>query len=224
MRLKLRHFALLILAALLSHSTGTFAGTFDKDQACPSLPQAEEYKIVERVFAIGIDFSIETHGDKIARIDQKHFIWGTAFTLKTAQDELIATAKARVFSWGVKVDVEDCNGNRIGMLDENVIRSMFSLKTIYSLYDSASELQGQSKELNFVGTDITFYNSSKKEIASLNRRVFNPLADKWTLKISSISELDPSLMFFTAAYKTLADKEREEKNEDEKRKGRKGTY
>lgn len=126
-----------------------------------------------------------------------------------SRGQLIAVAHKRVVSLGVKIDVRDCHGQSIGGLQENILKSVFKTFTVYSVFDGRGELVGQSKKLDFFGTDITFYDSSGRVAAGLSRGYWRILRDSWTVTGRG-SQVDMRVLVVAAVYKTLVDGERGE--------------
>lgn len=182
-------------------------------QECATIQSHRKYTLSQKIFTFGTDFRIYHEKDQVGTIIQKIWRWGKTFELRNEKKELVAKAKQRVFSFGVKIDIYDCNDNVIGAFQENIFRSMFSVRSIYSILDANQKLVGQSKKLDFFGTDITFYDAEGEIMAELTRPYINWWGDKWSLVLQSDNKLDPRVMFFAAAYKTSADAERRAEEE-----------
>jgi hypothetical protein len=182
---------------------------------CPSIAAHDEYNINQYLFDIGSDFNILSNKNPVGKIKQRTVKLRKTFKLYNENDQHVATAKEEIFSAGVKINIEDCNGQHIGTLDEALIKSFFKIGVIYSLLNEKGQLIGQSQALKFFETNITFYDSADRTQATLTRGMVNIMRDKWTLKINRVSPLDNRLLFFTAAYKTSADEDR--RNEEEKK-------
>lgn len=193
-----------------------FTASISWADPCPTLQNHPTYVIDEEFFAVGSDFDIKAGDKNIGEIVERVIRVGKTFELHDERGRLVAKARKQIVSWGVKIDISDCNDQPIGRIQENVISSLFKIHTVYSIFDGRGELVGQSKKLDLVGTDIAFYNASEKTVATLTRPYINILTDKWTLSISTAGQMDPRLLFFTAAYKTAADNER--KAEEKKKK------
>lgn len=166
------------------------------------------YNINQQISLIGSHFDIINGYQSAGKISQQVLSWGKTFELRNENDQLVAKAKQQVFSLGVRVDVYDCQGQLIGTLEEDVLESLFKVNTVYSILNEHGLLVGRSRKLDWLGTDIIFFDASERPIATLTRPFFNWLTDKWTISIADTKQVDPRLMFFTAAYKTSADSDR----------------
>ncbi|OQW50824.1 MAG: hypothetical protein A4S09_10885 [Proteobacteria bacterium SG_bin7] len=185
----------------------SFVGSIQAND-CPIIRQQQSYNINQKFFTIGSDFDILSGEHKLGKVIQKVFNWGKTFELLNENGQLVAKARQQVVSFGVKVDVYDCQNRVIGSLQENILKSLFKIQTVYSIMDGNGQLAGQSKKLDFFGTDITFFNASGQLNASLSRPFINWMTDKWVLVLNGNSTVDSRILFFTAAYKTSADSDR----------------
>ncbi len=176
-------------------------------QECPILSLQSDYKIKEKILSIGHDFEITSGLQNVGSIRQRVFNWGKTFEMMNEADQLVARAEARIFSIGSKVDIYDCVGRLIGSVQENVLKSLFKVHTVYSVFNPNGEKIGQSKKLDWVGTDITYYSVSGHPMAQMSRPWINWFVDTWTISFNS-TQVDPRLFFFAAAYKTAVDADR----------------
>lgn len=177
-------------------------------EQCPTIRESRSFNINQKFLTVGTDFVVLVSDQPIGEVVQRIFNWGKTFELLNENGELIAKAQQRVFSLGVKVDVYDCQDRFIGSVQENIMESLLKFHTVYSILDAQNQLVGQSKKLDWFGTDITFYDGSNRRIATLSRPLINWFTDKWVLSVDASGRLDSRIMFFAAAYKTSADGER----------------
>lgn len=142
---------------------------------------------------------------KLGKVIERVLSWGKTFEVLNEKGQLVAKARQQVFTYGVKIDVYDCQNKIIGSMQENIWKSFWKITTMYTLLDGNGQTVGQSRKFDGFGTDIIFYDASKRMNARLTRPYFNPLTDRWSFTLSDDSPLDSRILFFAAAYKTSAD-------------------
>lgn len=174
---------------------------------CPTIQKSSQLNVNQRLLSFGTDFDIRSSGAPAGKVVQKVLNVGRTFELRNEKNELVAAAHQRVISLGVKIDVRDCNNQPIGSLQENILKSLLKVQTVYSIFNGQNQLVGQSVKLDWFGTDIRFYDSSGRLAATLSRPYWRLLVDKWTLSLGSAA-LDQRVLLFAAAYKTTVDRER----------------
>jgi uncharacterized protein YxjI len=165
------------------------------------------YDMNQILLTIGSDFDILVGNRMVGKVTQRMMNWGRTFELSNVQNQIIATARAQVFTLGTKIDVFDCNNQIIGSLQENVLESLFKIQTVYSILDGQGKLVGQSRKLDFFGTDISFADEAGRTVATLSRPYLNFFTDKWHI-VKHNGAIDSRILFFSAAYKTAADSDR----------------
>lgn len=156
----------------------------------------------------GTDFDIKSDkGDVIGRVVERVFRTTTTFEYFNTKGEKVAYAKKSLFSWGVEMKVYDGKTDRlIGSIHENVMESMFSVSSIYSVYDANNNKIATSEKLSFFGTDIDIYIKSKIN-TEISRDAINLFSDTWTIEFKD-EAIDRRLLIFIPCYKTVSDKEK----------------
>lgn len=179
-------------------------------QQCPKMKESPRYNINQKFFALGSDFEVVSEEASAGKVIEKILTWGRTFELRNEKNELVAKAKQKVFSFGVKIDVYDCQEKLIGSINEDILRSLFRVYTVYSVLDSQGQKVGVSNKLDWFRTEISFLNSQNQMVALLKRRYLNFFTDKWELNINTQVQpsLDSRLLFFAAAYKSSSDRQR----------------
>lgn len=181
---------------------------------CGALALPNEFLIDEKLIAIGNKFTIKSSNTIPGTIEEKIFSIGKTFTLYNDKHEPVAVAHERVLSWGVNIDVTDCNGQKLGSVHEEIIKSMFHAFTTYSILDANDRVLAQSEKIDFISTDFQIFDKSNTPVARIYRGAFQFLTDKWQVTIRS-QDLDPRLYVFIAAYKTAADNEKSNNDDDD---------
>jgi len=170
----------------------------------------DKFDIEENLISIGTDFTISTGGI----IEQRTLNLRTTFEY-LQNDKVIASAEKSLLSWGVEIIIYDSKKEKIGSIEEEIIKSMFSIKTIYTIKDAKGTVLGTSKKLDFIGTDIDIYDQSGNIICTMTRPMINLLSDTWTVNIIN-NKIDKRILIFIPCYKTYADNERkDEKDKDD---------
>lgn len=175
-----------------------------------SLPN--QFKVDQDILSIGSDFHIKSGSNKCGVVEERVLSWGKTFEY-LMNGQLVSRAEQRVLSWGIDIEVFDDKKVKIGEIEEEILEGMFSIKTIYSIKDSSGKVIGKSKKLDFFGTDIDIYNMNGDLIATMRRPMINLLSDSWKINIMD-DKIDKRLLVFIPCYKTSADAEREEKDDD----------
>ncbi|MCB9025585.1 MAG: hypothetical protein H6625_04645 [Bdellovibrionaceae bacterium] len=180
---------------------------------CPTIRKSNVYNINQKLFTIGSDFDILINDQFAGKVLQKIFKW-KSFELRNENGELVAKAIQRIFTFGVKIDIYDCLERPIGSVQEDILKSLLKIRTVYSIFNGKDQLVGQSNKLEWFGTDITFYDASKRQVSMLSRPYINFFTDEWVLYQGNSHQVDPRIMFFVAAYKTSVDRDRESDDDD----------
>jgi uncharacterized protein YxjI len=161
-----------------------------------------KFDIDQDFVSIGSDFTVSSGGV----IEERMLNATTTFEYKK-DGSLVAKAKESMFSWGVEVIIYDGTGNKIGSVEEEIIDGLFSMSTIYSIKNADGNVVGKSKKLDFVGTDIDIYDNDQNLVVTMDRPMFNVLADTWHVTVHN-KNIDTRLVMFIPCYKTYADDKR----------------
>ncbi len=121
----------------------------DKVETTKNLPS--EFVVSEEFFAYGTDMSISCGGE----IQERTMNWSKTFEYFDSNNKLVASAKEKSFSYYTKINITDEFGNKIGSVEEEIIESMFSLGSIYSIKDASGKTVAKSNKVDFFCTDIT---------------------------------------------------------------------
>jgi uncharacterized protein YxjI len=161
-----------------------------------------KFDIDQDFVSIGSDFTVSSGGV----IEERMLNATTTFEYKK-DGSLVAKAKESMFSWGVEVIIYDGSDNKIGSVEEEIIDGLFSMNTIYSIKNADGNVVGKSKKLDFVGTDIDIYDNDQNLVVTMDRPMFNVLADTWHVTVHN-KNIDTRLVMFIPCYKTYADDKR----------------
>lgn len=180
--------------------------------SAPALP--DELTIHERVFSLVNTFDLKAGSSTLGTITEKFFSLTRAFTYVDAKDDCVAKARARLLSWGTRIDVTDCSDRPVGAIKENVLKSLFKVYTQYSILDAKGTEIATSEKVDWISTDLTIRRPDGRVIAALHRPWLNILSENWTVKIADHAVVDPRMIVMIAVYKTSADNERRDKDRE----------
>ena len=162
-----------------------------------------QFVVDEDMVSFGTDFSIEnSSGTEIGYIDQEIISLTSNFELKV-NGKIIAKAKQRFISIGSKIDIYDGNGKKIGLVEEQIFRSLFSLYSRYIIYDGNGRQIASSIKHSLMVTDFTIKDNSGNVVAEIHRPMVNLFSDTWEVKC--YGNFDKRLIIFIPAYKTHRD-------------------
>lgn len=158
-----------------------------------------QFEMDEVLLNIGTDMNINVNGEKIGKVEERTMSWGKTFEYFDNTDRKVATASEKVFSWGTTIEVFDDKGKCIGYFEEEILESLFSLKSIFSIKDTSGKLIGKSEKMELLSTNIEILSPNGDLVCKLNRPSINLLSDSWNIEVGNI---DKRLIIFIPAYKT----------------------
>ncbi|MDD5456005.1 MAG: hypothetical protein PHV30_03115 [Candidatus Margulisbacteria bacterium] len=173
---------------------------YNKNNGIPS-----KFNVCEKRLTLTTSFSVSSDAGEHGSVRAKFFNLSTQFEFKDKSDNLVATGKKALVSWGTRIDVYDSQNNKIGTIREEVLKSLFKRYTSYKILDSNGNEIAKSKKLDFGATGITLYNPSGKEIATIDRPWINIFRDNWNIDIKDRSAVDMRILVLIGAYKTYSD-------------------
>ena len=97
-------------------------------------------------------------------------------------DNLIATAKEKIFKLGTHYEIFDAQGHQIGTFDHELLRSLFSLKSKYVIKDESGVPRLFTEEMDFLRTDVKIFDGHKNLVCEMGKPFF-AFRDKWQVKI-----------------------------------------
>jgi uncharacterized protein YxjI len=170
----------------------------------------KSFQLKKKIISIGTDMYITNDNrDNFGKIEERTLSWGRTFQYYDNTGKILATAKQEVFSFGTKINITDESGQRIGSVEQEIIESMFSLHSIYSIKDKNGELIAKSKKLDFFTSNVDIFDVSGKFVANFDQRAFT-ISDKWNCKIESTS-IDKRLIIFIPSFVSAAQSDKREK-------------
>lgn len=199
------------------------SSAFAQESICPQLDLPEQFSLNQRIFTWGNSFNIvDAKKQKSGTVVQKLFNFKTTYAVRNNQNEVVATAAARILSGTLNVDLYDCHHKKIGNFTKGFWSDKFSggAYATYTISDHDNNVIGKSTQATFLTTKLEIYSQSEGQTtlaAVLHRGFFGRiLKDKWTVTLQP--DLDPRMelmVLMMAAFKTQSDEKEEAKPKPE---------
>ncbi|MGZ3688843.1 MAG: hypothetical protein ACXWP5_00810 [Bdellovibrionota bacterium] len=193
---------------LLASSSPTWAD-------CPAQDLPGSFEAKEKLISIGTDLLLTSGSKNFGRVVERTLHLARSFEFQNSANQVVAKARSRFFTLGAIVDIDDCAGNRIGTLKEDIWKSFFSVMTTYSILDSKGAEIGRSDKVELFSTDITLKDSMGAPIARIHRPALKILTDKWSVEILKQGAIDSRMIPFIPAFKTAADNANKSSDDDD---------
>ena len=163
---------------------------------------SNSFTMDQELLTVGMDMQISTGG----RVEQRTLSFGNKFEYFDQSGKLKATAKQEVFSLGTVINISDESGNKIGSVEQEIIESMFSMYSKYSIKDASGKVIGRSDKLDFFTTNVDISDMSGGQITM--SKAYLSIGDSWEVNINS--SIDKRLIIFIPAFISLAQSEKSE--------------
>ena len=161
---------------------------------------SNSFTMDQELLTVGMDMQISTGG----RVEQRTLSFGNKFEYFDQSGKLKATAKQEVFSLGTVINISDESGNKIGSVEQEIIESMFSIYSKYSIKDANGKVIGKSDKLDFFTTNVDISDMSGGQIVM--SKAYLSIGDSWEVNINS--SIDRRLVIFIPAFISLAQSEK----------------
>lgn len=171
------------------------------------------FEMDQVVLTIGTDMNITSNNENIGKVEERTINWGKTFEYFDNTGKKLATGKQKVLSLVTTIDIFDGDENKIGTVKEELVKSLFSFYSYYKILDSKGRMIAESKKLDLFSTDIDIYSKSGELLCEMHRPAFNLISDTWEVNIHG--NIDKRLIIFIPCYKTSADDERKDKEDDD---------
>ena len=169
----------------------------------------EEFTVEERLFSWVSTFDVNCDLGTFAVARKRFFSLTPSFDLEDAQGQLLASAQARFFAWGTVADVVGWEGEKIGWIEEEVVRLIPWAE--YRIFNWENRLVAIAR-MNFFGTCFEIYHPDRPEeiYATLSRPFIRIFREYWTVQILNYRVfeegfIDPRLLVLLAAYQSDKD-------------------
>lgn len=170
-----------------------------------TLSVPSDFSIQARLLSIGLDMAMKNEQGNFGFIEQRVINLTPTFEIFDAGHQLQARARQQAFSFGTKIHITDANGGALGSVEENVFKSLFRIKTSYSVKGPNGEVLATSEKLDWAGTKVAIKSPGGQVVATMKRPMLDWGGATWTVNIMEGTNIDRRLILFIPAFKTLAD-------------------
>ncbi|NTU70128.1 hypothetical protein HGB13_04940, partial [bacterium] len=161
-----------------------------------------DFSLKQKILTIGTDMYI-TNGNKdnFGKVEERVVSVSKKFQYFDNTHKLLATANERIFTLYDKIDITDENGAPIGSVEEEILESLTSLYSIYTIRDKDDNILAKSKKLSLLTTDVEIYDLDGNSIAKFHKRYLSSLiAASWDINITG--DIDKRLVIFIPSFIT----------------------
>lgn len=167
-----------------------------RTQVTQTKETGKSFTMEQNIVSFGTDMDISTGG----RVEERLLSFGRKFEYFDKSGKLKATAKERVFSLGNVIEITDENGRKIGSVEQEIIESMFSLATVYSIKSADGRVLAESEKLDFFTTNVSISDNEGGDVTM--SKAFISIGDSWDVEINS--NIDERLIIFIPSFISAA--------------------
>ncbi|MBA3722248.1 MAG: hypothetical protein H0W88_07595 [Parachlamydiaceae bacterium] len=160
----------------------------------------DEFYVRERWVSATTSFDIESKYEKLGTVHRKFFSLMPEYHLKNADQEMVAKARMRFWSFGAIFDVEDGQAQPLGTVEQR-------FSWFYPTFEivSASHQKLARAQLNFWGTKYEIKDVGDDHIIATLTRPFFQFKNNWTIQIKdhaliSQKNIHPNLFLVIIAF------------------------
>ena len=211
LRTNLHTAAVLAIALAARHVAADHFGGLG---TCPEFhaPESGEFRLEENLVGVGTNLEIQSpDGTPFGLLDERVLAIGAEYRVLNHDEELVATAKQKVISWGVSVRVDDCLGRHMATIEERVFESLWRVRTTYEILDPSGRQVARSDKTEFMGVDMEFVDPDDNVLGRIERSLMGGMIyDVWNGSITDGSPDAMIVLAVAAALKSRADNKRSE--------------
>lgn len=161
-----------------------------------SLELPDQFSIVERPLQLFSTFDLIENDHPFGTIARDPFSIKPNFTFEGA-----ASARARLLSWGLVIDVEDSEGKQIGIIQEDVWRLYYW--TEFQIFNEEGKLIALAI-MDPLQTAFSIVDPEHRDdlIALINRPLVSYQRDTWNVQLFNRENVDPRLLLFLPLYQS----------------------
>ena len=188
--------------------------------ACPkfSVP-SQNLKVTEKwssILGLPTSFYIyDENDDYLGKVHKKWLNLRTRFDLKDKNGDLVAFGENELISIGTITNFYDCDGNFIGRLDEEFLKSLLKLRTSYVYFDEQELPIAQSTKLEFIVSRFFLSDYHSGEELLKIKQNYHLLKYNWDIEFFDNSILDPRIVLLIPAFKTHSNYKRKKESESQ---------
>lgn len=188
---------------IFKHGKRTVASTTDSEGCLiPNIGSSAAVK--EKLISLVSTFSVESEHGELGMIKKKVISAASQYYWKDSGGETIATARRKLLSFGTEITVYNCKGSKIGSIEEEVLKSLIKVKTVYKIKDHRGHEVATSKKLDLGATSMTVSRDGEK-LAKL-KLPFVRIKDNWEIQVYDNNVIDSRILIMLGVFKTDADK------------------
>jgi hypothetical protein len=158
-----------------------------------------------KMISWGTQMYLHDGAGRFGTVEERTFNLTRTFEFFDEGRSLQARAREQAFTLGTKIEIVDGAGVPLGSVEESVLKSMFSLKTWYSVKDAQGQLLAESDKRDWAGTSVTIKTPEGGTVATMEHSMFDMGGATWTVHIDPEVPFDKRLVIFIPAFKTAAD-------------------
>lgn len=158
------------------------------------------FTMKESILSIGTKMKISANGQDYGTIHEEIFNITTVLNYKNVGGEFIAKARKKIFSVGSVAEVFDANGVFIGSIEQEILESLVSFYSIYTIKDENGDVIGKSKKIKILTNQVEIYDNSGDLAIEFNEKLIS-IGSKYNVSVYS-GEIDKRLIIFVPVFIT----------------------
>lgn len=160
----------------------------------------DQFQIKQKILSIGTDMWLTNNErENFGKIEQRVLNIGKTFEYIDNTGKTRLRAKEKVLTLWNQIEIFDENNQKIGMVEQEVIESLSSIYSIYSIKDKNGRVIAKSKKLDFITTNVDFYDNNNNHVATFRKKLLTVSA-KWDVNVTG--DIDKRLVIFVPAFIT----------------------
>ena len=132
----------------------------------------DNFESKQKMLTFGLDMKLRHNGQEFGKVIQR-LSFGDKFELTDMNDQIVAVAKEKVFKLGTNYEITEPNGAPIGTFDHEIMKSLFSLKSKYTIKDSHGVPRLYTEEMDFLRTDVKVFDGHKNLVCEMKKPMFS---------------------------------------------------
>ncbi|MCY4643027.1 MAG: hypothetical protein OXB88_00250 [Bacteriovoracales bacterium] len=173
---------------------------------CPVPELPNSFSVKQNLISLPRTFSVGSEWRDFGQVRKKKLIsfLTPEYTWLDFNGNKLARAKKSILSWGAKIDVFDCEDQKIGTIKVKVLKSLFRVRTVASILDAEGEEIASSTKFELFTTSIAVNDNDKDLVATLNRPLLR-ISDRWDMEIANHDAVDSRVLVMLGVFQTDRD-------------------
>lgn len=187
------------LDAFAKSKTATDYGDIEMTSSVETTSLPNKFTMSKDIVTIGTDMSIEGEdGRDLGKVIERVLNIGTTFEYRDANGKLVASAHKKPFNLYTEIKIFDDKGVQIGTIEKEVLESLVSPYSIYSIKDASGRVIAKSEKIAILlPKRVSIKDNSGKPVAYFQKRF---IALSATYDIEVYSNIDKRLIIFITAF------------------------